>query len=31
VQTFWEELALLAGRAADLLRRVNPLLLIGQR
>jgi len=31
VQTFWEEIALLAGRAVDLLKRVNPLLLIGSR
>jgi hypothetical protein len=31
VQTFWEEIALLAGRAIDLLKRVNPLLLIGSR
>ncbi len=31
VQTLWEEIALLAGKAADLLKRVNPLLLIGPR
>lgn len=31
VQTFWEEITLLAGRAVDLLKRVNPLLLIGSR
>lgn len=31
LQTFWEELVLLAGRAADVIRRVNPLQLIGSR
>jgi hypothetical protein len=31
VVTFWEEIALLASRAVDLVRRVNPLLLLGSR